>query len=98
MLPKYITTRGELNDAEFKNIVDASKKYFLSKRKVQFTIGNLYKIHEEMFGNVWKWAGKKRKTEKNIEVDKTQIKFFPVKCSAARIQRKIFFCGGRRMG
>ena len=26
-----------------------------------------------MFGLVWEWAGKKRKTNKNIGVDKTQI-------------------------
>jgi len=26
-----------------------------------------------MFGNVWTWAGKKRKTNKNIGVDKIQI-------------------------
>jgi Fic-DOC domain mobile mystery protein B len=73
LLPKYITTRGELNDAEFKSIIEASKKYFLSRKKLQFTIGSLYKIHKEMFGNVWKWAGKKRKTEKNLGVYKTQI-------------------------
>jgi len=73
LLPKYITTREELNDAEFKNISEASKKYFLSRKKNKFTIGNLYKIHKEMFGNVWKWAGGKRKTEKNIGVNKTQI-------------------------
>lgn len=73
LLPKYITTREELNDAEFKNISEASKKYFLSRKKNKFTIGNLYKIHKEMFCNVWKWAGKKRKTEKNIGVNKTQI-------------------------
>ena len=73
LLPKYITTRAELNDAEFKNISEASKKYFLSRKTFQLTIGNLYKIHKEMFGHVWKWAGKKRITEKNIGVEKTQI-------------------------
>ena len=73
LLPKYITTRGELNDAEFKNISDASKKYYLSRKKFQFEIGNLFRIHKEMFGNVWTWAGKKRKTNKNIGVDKSQI-------------------------
>jgi len=73
LLPKYISTREELNDAEFKNINEASKKYFLSKKRTQFTIHDLYKIHKEMFGNVWKWAGKKRITEKNIGVDKNQI-------------------------
>jgi Fic-DOC domain mobile mystery protein B len=73
LLPKYITTRRELNDAEFKNISDASKIYLLSRKKIQFILGNLYKIHKEMFGNVWAWAGKKRKTNKNIGVDKAQI-------------------------
>jgi Fic-DOC domain mobile mystery protein B len=73
LLPKYISTREELNDAEFKNINEASKKYFLSKKRTRFTIHDLYEIHKEMFGNVWKWAGKKRITEKNIGVDKNQI-------------------------
>jgi Fic-DOC domain mobile mystery protein B len=73
LLPKYITTREELNDAEFINITEASKKYLLSRKTFRFTIGNLYKIHKDMYGHVWKWAGKKRITEKNIGVEKTQI-------------------------
>jgi len=73
LLPKYITTREELNDAEFKNMAAATQKYFLSRRKLKFSISHLYKIHEDMFGNVWKWAGKKRITNKNIGVDKVQI-------------------------
>jgi len=73
LIPRYITTRSELNDAEFKNITEASKKYFLSRKRFPFTIGHLYKVHKEMFGQVWKWAGKKRITEKNIGVEKTQI-------------------------
>lgn len=73
LLPNYITTKKELNDAEFKNISEASKKYFLSRKNFQFTIGNLYRTHKEMFGNIWAWAGKKRNTNKNIGVDKAQI-------------------------
>lgn len=73
LLPRYITTRKELNDAEFKNISEASKTYLLSKKKFHFTIGNFYKIHKNMFGNVWAWAGKKRKTNKSIGVDKAHI-------------------------
>lgn len=30
-------------------------------------------VHKRMFGSVWEWAGKKRKTNKNINVDKVQI-------------------------
>jgi Fic-DOC domain mobile mystery protein B len=73
LLPTFITTRQELNDAEFKNNSEALKKYLLSKKKFPFTIEGFYKIHNEMFGKVWNWAGKKRKTNKNIGVDKTQI-------------------------
>lgn len=73
LLPKYITTRRELNDAEFKNISEASKKYLLSRKKIQFNLSDLFELHKEMFGNVWAWAGKKRKTNKNIGVDKAQI-------------------------
>ncbi|HEB34596.1 hypothetical protein LCGC14_0569150 [marine sediment metagenome] len=38
LLPKYITTREELNDAEFKNISEASKKYFLSRKKMNLPL------------------------------------------------------------
>jgi Fic-DOC domain mobile mystery protein B len=73
LIPLYITTRKELNDAEFKNIAEASKFYLLSDKKFVFSRGNLYKAHKKMFGQVWKWAGKRRITNKNIGVDKTQI-------------------------
>jgi len=73
LLPKYITTRKELNDAEFKNISEASRTHVLSRKKFQWTVSNLYKMHREMLGKVWAWAGKKRITNKNIGVDKTQI-------------------------
>ncbi len=73
LLPKYITTREELNDAEFRNTAEATKKYFLSRRKLEFTLSGLYQVHKDMFGQVWKWAGKKRLTNKNIGIDKVEI-------------------------
>lgn len=73
LLPKYINTRSELNDAEFKNITEASKKYFSSTREFKFTYSNLFKVHKEMFGKVWSWAGKKRETNNNIGVQKYHI-------------------------
>ncbi|MFC1483292.1 mobile mystery protein B [Candidatus Margulisiibacteriota bacterium] len=71
LIPGYITTRIELYDAEFKNTLEAFKKY--SNRKFDFTIPNLHKLHKEMFSYVWKWAGRKRTTNKNIGVDKFKI-------------------------
>jgi len=75
LLPRHITTKRDLFDAEFKNISEASKKYLLSKRKKAFRCDplDLYRLHKEMFGHVWKWAGKKRTTNKKIGVDKSQI-------------------------
>jgi len=75
LLPRFITTRKDLNDAESKNNSEALKKYFLYRRKksFRFELIDLFRIHKEMFGHVWSWAGKKRKTNKNIGVDKSQI-------------------------
>jgi Fic-DOC domain mobile mystery protein B len=73
LIPKYITTRDELNAAEFENIGEAQIKYYLAKRKFQFSVSSLYRIHQDMFKNVWRWAGKKRTTNKNIGIDKSQI-------------------------
>ncbi len=73
LLPLHITTRTELNDAEFINISKATQKYFLSRKKFLFSLANTYQVHKDMFGNVWKWAGKKRTTNKNIGVDKVYI-------------------------
>jgi Fic-DOC domain mobile mystery protein B len=75
LLPRFITTRKDLNDAESKNNSEVLKKYFLYRRKksFRFELIDLFRIHKEMFGHVWSWAGKKRKTNKNIGVDKAQI-------------------------
>ncbi len=71
--PKHITTRRDLYDAEFKNITNAYSKYLTSKRAFVFSLSNFYKLHREMFGFVWNWSGKKRKTNKNIGIDKIYI-------------------------
>jgi Fic-DOC domain mobile mystery protein B len=75
LIPRHVTTRKDLNDAEFRNYSEAEKMYLLSKRKKAFRLDplDLYRLHKEMFGHVWKWAGKKRLTNKNIGVDKAQI-------------------------
>jgi Fic-DOC domain mobile mystery protein B len=73
LLPKYITTRKELYDAEFKSISQAINKYFTSQRSFLFTRENLYKAHKEMFGLIWRWAGERRKKELNLGVDSSMI-------------------------
>lgn len=69
----YISTHGELNELEHKNIQDAilwaHKRRFADILTATFT----FELHKRMFGQVWKWAGKTRRSGKNIGVDWPQI-------------------------
>ena len=72
LIPSYITLRGELNEAEQINIVDAQSWGY--KRNSEVTsIEFLNDLHKRMFGRVWKWAGQYRKTGENIGVDAYKI-------------------------
>jgi Fic-DOC domain mobile mystery protein B len=67
-----ITNIAELNEFEQINIQKAIK-WTLAKRiekETLFTEEFICKLHKKMFGEVWKWAGTFRKTNKNIGVDK----------------------------
>jgi Fic-DOC domain mobile mystery protein B len=72
LIPSYITTRGELNEAEQRNILDAEEWAFKRSRDV-LDQRFLDTLHKRMLGNVWKWAGKHRRTDKNIGVDAYKI-------------------------
>jgi Fic-DOC domain mobile mystery protein B len=66
---KHIRTRQQLNVAEAKNIGRAITKYMASTpsvRKAPFTLEWGYKLHREMFSDVWEWAGQRRNSELNI--------------------------------
>lgn len=68
LVPSYITLRGELNEAEQANILEADAWAFSRKRDV-LDEGFLSTLHKRMYGNVWRWAGTYRKTQKNIGVE-----------------------------
>ncbi len=68
---KGITTRQEADTHELKNYTMAANKYLNrkpTKRMAPFTSKWMLKLHKEMLGQVWKWAGKPRTSEKNIGV------------------------------
>ncbi len=69
LIPAHITTRGELNEWEQANILRAHKWLVTrrSKRSV-IEIAFLRELHRRMFSDTWEWAGKFRKTMKNIGV------------------------------
>jgi len=63
---RTIQTRAQLNIAEAKNIALATEKYIArspNKRLLRFDYAWLLRVHREMFGDVWTWAGILRRTE-----------------------------------
>jgi len=72
LIPSYITLRGELNEAEQANILEAQDWAFSRKRNV-LDERFLDNLHNRMFGNVWRWAGAYRRTGKNVGVDAYRI-------------------------
>jgi Fic-DOC domain mobile mystery protein B len=68
LIPTHITLRRELNELEQTNIAKANQWAFERKRDV-LDESFLKGLHKRMFGDVWKWAGEYRKTEKNIGVN-----------------------------
>ena len=67
---KSITAQGELDEFEQLNIEKAVEWTIHSKFKLEKILTEKFvkNLHQRMYGDVWKWAGAFRKTEKNIEI------------------------------
>lgn len=70
---KWITLRTELNEAEARNIAQAQVWLMSNKNKDICSDTFLRELHKKMFGDVWKWAGAYRTSERNIGVVPYQI-------------------------
>ena len=68
LLLTHITTRSELDRWEQDNINEALAWVETHKPKDILNEPFMKMLHNKMFCNVWKWAGKFRRTEKNIGV------------------------------
>ena len=69
---KWITNREELNNLETKGISEA-EIWLLNTKKNILNEDFLKTLHKKMFGDIWKWAGCYRITERNIGVAPYQI-------------------------
>jgi len=73
---RSIVTQHELNEYEAANLVDCTAKY-LSKhpeeRMAPFTLNWCKILHQQMLGDVWRWAGQFRKTQTNLGLPPHQI-------------------------
>ncbi|MEW6079744.1 MAG: mobile mystery protein B [Thermodesulfobacteriota bacterium] len=73
LLLTHITTQGELNRWEQDNIIEALD--WVARIKPVDILNEQFvkKLHKKMFGNVWKWAGRFRRSDKNIGVSWQEV-------------------------
>lgn len=69
---KWITNRTELNELETKGIADA-EIWLLKNKKDILNETFIKNLHKKMFGDIWKWAGTFRTTERNVGVAPYEI-------------------------
>jgi Fic-DOC domain mobile mystery protein B len=67
MIPAYIAYRSELNEAEQENIARA-QDWALARRRDPLSEKFVTGLHKQMLGDVWRWAGKFRTSERNLGI------------------------------
>lgn len=72
LIPTYISTRGDLFEAEQQNIAQAMLR---RRPTIDQLLDDKYlrDLHRAMFGDVWRWAGRYRQRETNLGVDPAGI-------------------------
>ena len=74
LIPTHLSTTSQLNEWERQNIESAL--IWLAKLRRHQPLDALWlcRLHREMFGKTWRWAGTFRRTNKSIGVDWRQIR------------------------
>ena len=72
LIPSDITYRRELNRAEQDNIA-RGQDWALSRRRQLLSEKFIRDLHGRMLGEVWRWAGDFRTTERNLGIPYYQI-------------------------
>ncbi len=67
LIPAYIAYRSELNEAEQENIARALA-WALGRKRDILSEKFIRELHRRMLGDVWKWAGKFRTSERNLGI------------------------------
>jgi Fic-DOC domain mobile mystery protein B len=62
---RSVRTRAQLNIVEAENVKQAIAKY-LTTKTAPFDYAWVVRLHGEMFGDVWKWAGSSRQEDLNF--------------------------------
>jgi Fic-DOC domain mobile mystery protein B len=67
LIPAHIAYRSELNEAEQENIARA-QDWALKSRRDPLSEKFIRDLHKHMLGDVWRWAGKFRVSERNLGI------------------------------
>lgn len=75
LITDWVTTRSQLDEVEQYNIEKGEQWALGLNRKPDDLLGEAFvkRLHNEMYKEVWKWAGEFRTTEKNIGIDPIRI-------------------------
>lgn len=72
LIPTHITYRRELNAVEQENIA-RGQEWALRRRRDLLSEKFIKDLHRHMLGDVWRWAGKFRTSERNIGINHWEI-------------------------
>ena len=72
LIPAHIAYRRELNEVEQENIA-RGQDWALARRRDILDERFLKALHRQMLGDVWKWAGTFRTSERNLGVPPYQV-------------------------
>lgn len=67
LIPAHIAYRRELNEAEQENIARA-QDWALNRRRDPLSEKFVRELHRRMFGDVWRWAGEFRTSERKLGI------------------------------
>ncbi len=73
LIPRHISTQGQLNEWEQQNLLRAEEWVFSRRRGDVLAVDFIKRLHKRMFDKTWRWAGAFRRSDKNIGVDWREI-------------------------
>ncbi len=68
LIPAHIADRHDLNEAEQENITHGQEWALGRRRRNTLSEKFIKDLHQRMLGDVWRWAGDFRKTERNLGI------------------------------
>lgn len=66
LIPAHLTLQSELNEYEEANILEATEWLFARRRGDPLDERFVRTVHRRMFNQTWRWAGRLRRSDKNI--------------------------------